>query len=103
MVLHQGLGTLAVPPGVVVIHFFEELTKAPAIRAHNIGCCKVALLGPLLALAVKFGKCISRSCSVRNLDYINFLLDDLAMHPYGGSDRLDAVNARLKFLQVVIN
>ena len=102
MSLHQSSGSLVVPSGVFVLHFVEDIIKSPAIGDHKIGCCKVVLLGPLLSLSVKFGGCTSYSCSLRNSDKINFLLDDLAMQPDGGSDRLDDVNTCLELLQVVI-
>ena len=86
MSLHQSAGPLIVPPGVVVINFVEDMTKAPSIGAHKIGCREVAFLRMLLALDVKFGECTSYSCSLRTSDYINFLLDYLAMYPDGGSN-----------------
>ena len=70
--LRQGPGPLVVPPGVVVLHFVKDLTKALAIGAHKVGCRKVTLLVLLLvlllALDIKFFKCISYIYSVRNLD-----------------------------------
>ena len=68
MSLHQSAGPLVVPPGVVVLHYVEDMTKAPAIGAHKIGCREVAFLQLLLALDVKVGECTSYSCSLRNLD-----------------------------------
>ena len=102
MSLHHSAGPLVVPSGVFVLRFVEDMTKAPSIGAHKIGCREVAFLRMLLALDVKFGECTSYSCSLRTSDYINFLLDDLAMYPNGGSDRLNDVDARLELLQVVI-
>ena len=84
MSLHQGAGPLVVPPGLVVLYFVEYLPKTPAIEDHKIGCREVALLGLLLEFAVKCGYCISYSYSIFIFDYINFLRDELAMHPYGG-------------------
>ena len=55
MRFHQGAGTLVVPPGVALFHFIEEPTKVSVIGAHKIGYNEVALLGPLLTPAVKFG------------------------------------------------
>ena len=79
------------------------MNKSPDVRAHKIVCRKVAHLELPLSLVVKFGECISCRYSVCTLDYINFLLDEMAMHSNGGSDRLDKVDSHLEFIQVVSN
>ena len=103
MSLFQGAGPFVVPPGVVVLHFVKDLTKVPVIGSHKIGCCNIALLGPLRALSVKFGKCISCICSVSTSYYINFLLDEMDMHPYGSSNLLYDIDYCLVFIQLVSN